>query len=381
LADLCAVLVAAGAAEVVLGWLAVRRFSLAAPVPGSRPPVSVLKPLHGEESLLEEALSGFCAQDYPEIQLVFGVQDPADRALAVVARLRERFPDLAKTTVIDDTPHGQNGKISNLVNMVPHARHPVVLVSDSDMHVGPDYVARVIDTLEQPGTGLVTSVYTGRPARACIASALGCAYINQIFLPGVLLARWLGRQDCMGATMALRRETLERIGGFRALASYIADDAVLGHRVVGLGLKVALAPVAPQTTVEERRLADIAAHELRWARTNRGVAPLAFAASILIQFPLFWAGLLCTLMPNEASAWAAFAGMWALRAVCGADIERRLGAPVTPFWLAPVRDTMSVCISLVAYAGRRVAWRGRLLHNTDHRLFAGAPVTLLPGEG
>jgi ceramide glucosyltransferase len=255
------------------------------------------------------------------------------------------------------------------------------VIADSDVHVAPDYLEHLVAALQLTGAGLAPPLYPVLPASRALAARLGATQITHTLLPGVLLARMLGRRDALGATMALRRETLARVGGLLACVNHLADDNVLGRLVREAGLSVVLAATVPATTVPEASLAALWRHELRWARTNRGVAPLAFAASILIQFPLFWAGLLCTLMPNEASAWAAFAGMWALRAVCGADIERRLGAPVTPFWLAPVRDTMSVCISLVAYAGRRVAWRGRLLHNTDHRLFAGAPVTLLPGEG
>ena len=220
----------------------------------SLPPVSVLKPLHGDEPLLEEALASACRQDFPDWQVVFGVQDAADTALPVVQRLQARFPDCDIAVVVDPTAHGPNRKVGNLINMLPAAKHDVLVVADSDLHVAPDWLRRLVAALGAPGVGLVTTVYTGLPApplprgrgrseRGC--RLLGALQINHYFLPGALLARALGRQDCLGATMMLRRDILERVGGFPALVDHLADDNVLGRLVQQLGLNVALADTRP----------------------------------------------------------------------------------------------------------------------------------------
>ena len=350
----------AGFAQAGAGCLAVRRFRSAVPPAGPRPPISVLKPLHGDEPLLEQALASFCAQAYPEMQIVFGVQDANDPAVQVVGRLRRAFPDLDMDLVIDPTPHGSNRKVANLINMFPSARHNVLVISDSDMHAAPDYLASVADALAVPGTGLVTTLYTGLPMRAGLPGALGAAYINQSFAAGALMARVLGRQDCMGATMALTRETLMRIGGFPVLAPFVADDAVLGMKIQALGQNVMLAASVPATTVAEKSFGALFRHELRWARTIRAVAPVGFAVSV-IQFPAFWALLTFAMSGGTAWAGALLLAAIAVRAASGRAVERAMGAARTPLWLPALRDVLSMAVLFTAYMGDEVAWRGHVM--------------------
>jgi ceramide glucosyltransferase len=190
---------------------------------------------------------------------------------------------------------------------------------------------------------------------------LGAMQINQTFLPGALLSRALGRQDCLGATMMLRRNTLERIGGLEALADHLADDNVLGRLVQRLGLKIALADTIPATTVPETTLRALWRHELRWARTIRALVPAQFAASVL-QYPLAWALLAVALTGAAPWSLAWFAAAWAIRAVAARAVDRALGLAFrTPLWLLPVRDLMSVAVMMASYAGRRVEWRGHTM--------------------
>lgn len=364
LAALSASIAAAGLAQAAAGWLALKRFRhTAAPAADSRPPVTVLKPLHGDEPLLEEALVSFCAQDYPAFQIVFGLHDPSDPALPLLDRLRARFPDLDMAIVVDATPHGANRKVANLLNMLPHARHGVLVIADSDIHVAPDYLDSLVAGIMTPGVGLVTTLYSGLPAAGTLTSKLGAAYINHSFLPGALLGRALGRQDCLGATMALTRETLDRIGGLAALSNYLADDAVLGQLVQAEGLRVALARTIPATTVPETHLPALLQHELRWARTIRCLAPVGFALSI-VQFPLFWAALAFALC-NEAWCGLAFAVAWVVRALAARGMDRALGvASRLPIWWLPLRDALSVAVILASYRTDRVTWRGQTLRAT-----------------
>jgi ceramide glucosyltransferase len=370
----------AGFVQAGAGWAAVRRFRAAAPPSGAHPPVTVLKPLHGDEPMLEQALATFCAQTYPCFQIVFGVQAANDPAIAVVDRLRARFPAVDMEIVVDPTPHGANRKIANLINMFPSARHNLLVISDSDMHAAPDYLARVTDALGVPGTGLVTTLYTGLPAQGGLTGELGASYITQSFAAGALMARGLGRQDCMGATMALTRETLMRIGGFPALSAFVADDAVLGAKVRALGQRVSLAATVPATTVGETSLMALFRHELRWARTIRAVEPLGFAVSV-IQFPAFWA--LLTLAMSGGAAWAAAllgaSILW--RGLLGHSIETAMGGLRTPIWLPALRDVLSMAVLLSAYMGAEVAWRGHTLRTDEDTNFAAGRVLLAHRRG
>jgi ceramide glucosyltransferase len=234
------------------------------------------------------------------------------------------------------------------------------VIADSDLHEAPDYLQRLVAALQKPGIGLVTTLYTGCPLLHSLRSALGAMQINHAFLPGALLARAMGRQDCLGATMALRRETLERIGGFRALVEHLADDNVLGRLVQGLGLKVALADTVPATTVPETTLPALWRHELRWARTIRALVPLQFAGSAL-QYPLVWAAASMIL---SGGAWSVvwFAVVWLIRAIAARGIERALSLRISsPVWLLPARELMSVAVMVASFAGRQVEWRGHTL--------------------
>jgi ceramide glucosyltransferase len=322
----------------------------------ARPPVSILKPLMGDEPLLEAALTSFFTLSYPEYQLVLGVQDRADPALVVVERLRRRFPTRDLVVVIDPTPHGGNGKIANLINMLPQARHSVLILSDSDVHVPPGFIDRMIEGLSDPAIGVVTALYTGVPGVPGPAAQLGAAHINHIFLPGVLAGHRLGREDCLGAAIALEQGTLARIGGLPALLPHLADDAALGRLVHALGLQVALAPIIVTTTVGERHLGELLRHELRWARTIRSLAPFFYATSLL-QYPLFWSVVTLVASGFRLWAWIFLALVWLLRGIAARMMARGLGQTIA-LWLLPLREILSVGIVVASYLGNEVVWRG-----------------------
>ncbi len=365
---------AGGALQCLAGWGALRHFrARTAHTATSFPPVTILKPLHGDEPLLEEALASCCRQDYPEFQIVFGLQDPSDPALHVLERLRRRFPDVAIDVVVDRTSHGLNRKIGNLINMLPYARHETLVIADSDMHVAPDYLRQLVGALERPSVGLVTTLYAGRAASDTLTARLGAAQINHAFLPGALLARVMGRQDCLGATMALTRETLERVGGLRALSNHLADDAVLGQLVRAEGLDVVLAGTVPATTVPEAQMPALFEHELRWARTVKSLVPVEFAVSAM-QYPLFWAALTVGVSGGVAWAWWLFVATWVVRGAVAQAVDRNLKvASALTIWCLPFRDLLSVTVVLASYRTRRVAWRGQVM-------LATRP-SLAPGEG
>jgi ceramide glucosyltransferase len=383
IAGTTAVLASIGLAQAMVASRLVVSFVRASiDQPCVRPPITVLKPLHGDEPLLESALTTLCRQDYPERQLVFGVSDKADAATEVVRRLQKRFPNVDITLVVDPTRNGVNPKIDNLINMISAARHDLLVIADSDVHVRPDYLERLVAALEQPGVGLVTTLYIGLPLLpVTLPGRLGAMQITNYFLPSALLSRAIGRQDCLGATMCLRRRDLERIGGLHALVDHLADDNVLGRRIAGLGLRVVLAQTVPLTTVPETGFPALFQHELRWARTIRALEPVGFAASI-VQYPLAWCLVTISLAGGALWSIALFMVVWGLRALAALVVdgalaslwgeERTIGrerrndeaalAFSCPVWLLPLRDIMSVAVMLASYGGRHVFWRGYGLH-------------------
>ncbi len=362
-----ALLAGAGIGQALAGLRAVRRFAGIAAYPAfEQPSVTLLKPLYGDEPLLEQALASVCAQDYPRFQIVFGVQDALDPAISVVRRLQQQFANVDITLVINAAQHGRNRKVSNLINMLPHARHDTLLIADSDLHCAPDYLARIMAEFASPNVGLVTTLYAGLASNSTLAARLGATAINHGFVPGALMSRDLGREDCLGASMALRRETLVRIGGLSALADHLADDNMLGELVRSLGLRIRLATTVPATTVPEVSINALFHHELRWSRTILSLVPVEFVLSS-IQFPLFWAALAWIL---SGAGWAAglFFVAWASRALAAYGIDRALGltrsgrADPVPALLLPARDLLSIAIILASYASDKVEWRGQMMH-------------------
>jgi ceramide glucosyltransferase len=320
--------------------------------------VTVLKPLCGEDPDLAANLRSFCLQDYPRFQVVFGVREADDPAVPVVRRLIAEMPTADLTLVIDGRLRGRNLKVANLQNMLPEARHDLLVIADSDMRVGRHYLAEMCAPLADPTVGLVTCLYRGVPAGG-LWSRLACLHVNHGFLPQAALADALGAgAGCFGASIGLRRETLERVGGFGAIADDLADDYALGAAVRRLGLRIELSSLLVDNVIVEPSLGALFRHELRWARTIRSVAPLGFLASIVTQ-PVVTAVLAVALgaLPLAAPAMLILALL--CRAVSVRLIDRSLRLPASPLALLPLRDVLSFAVFVASFFARRVEWRDR----------------------
>lgn len=325
------------------------------------PPVTVLKPLCGAEPELYSCLRSFCDQDYrtaagpAPLQIVCGVRDPADPAIAVVRRLQEELPGTDLVIAIDPTQHGASAKVSNLINMMALARHDYLVMADSDVCVAPDYLARVVAPLTDPGVGVVTCPYRGLPG-AGLWSALGALFINDWFLPSVQVAALFGsRAFAFGASIAMRRDALEAIGGFGSIVNQLADDYRLGELTRRRGLATVLSEVIVDTWVDEPRLADLLRHELRWLRTIRIVRPAGYSLSfITFSLPL---AVLGTLLAAGGSLALMLLGITAAARGVLHGLARRPGAPLKHIWLIPVSDALAFGLWCWGFATRRVEWR------------------------
>jgi ceramide glucosyltransferase len=321
----------------------------------SLPPATILKPLCGAEPALYEHLRSFCEQDYPCWQVVFGVRDPHDPALEVVQRLRSEFPQLDLQVAVNSAQHGISSKVSNLVNMMPLARHDYLVIADSDIRVGPDYLERVISPLLDERVGIVTCLYRGSP-RPGLWSLLGSMFINEWFMPSVRVAALLGsRAFAFGATIALRRATLARVGGFAVIADQLPDDYRLGELTRRLGLRTVLSEVEVETCVDEAGFGELLRHQLRWLRTIRTVQPLGYAlAGITFALPLAIIGSLLAGGSTATLVMVAVTVLARLMINSGPRSSRPLPVQMC---LAALSDLLGFVLWCWSFATRRVHWR------------------------
>jgi len=323
------------------------------------PGVSILKPLCGTEPELEANLVTFCTQDYPgPVQIVFGVRELADPAVAVVAGLIAKFPTVSIELTVGGHEVGANRKVLNLINMMARCRHDVVVLSDSDIKVAPSYLRQVVAELDRPGVGLVTCLYRGA-LTAGLYSRLAAMAINHHFLPNVLVGLRLGlARPCFGSTIALKRQTLDRIGGFSRFVNQLADDYAIGSAVRHLGLRVAVPPLLVEHICSAPTWCALLRHESRWARTIRVIDPAGHAGSI-VTHPLPFALAAAVLGGFRASGLGIIALALVCRVLAPLHIERKRGSIGASLWLTPVRDLLSFAIFLASFLPGGVTWRGQ----------------------
>ncbi len=341
-------------------------------------PVSILKPLKGVDPEIWESFCSHCEQDYPQfqIQLLFGVSDPADLAIEVVRKLQAKYPKLSIELIVCDRVLGANIKVSNLVQMLPAARHELLLVNDSDIRVSSDYLRKVLTPLADSSVGLVTCLYRA-VASPTLGSRLEAVGISTDFVPGVLSARCLekGLHFGLGSTLAFRRGDLEAIGGFEALLDYLADDYELGRRIAATGKRVELSTATVTTFLPAYTLRQFFRHQLRWSRTIRDARRWGYAG-LLFTFGLPWALLTLLAARGAAWAWLLFALTVAMRLAVG------LGAAVSVLddrqiddrqifrnvLLLPLRDLIAPIVWAASFMGNRIHWRGDDFDLKDGRL-------------
>jgi ceramide glucosyltransferase len=325
------------------------------------PPVTILKPLHRGEPDLAQNLETFFTQTYDgPVQIIFGVHDQADPAIAVVHALRAKYPQADTAIVADTALYGANAKVSNLINMLPLARHETLVLSDSDIAVGPLWLAQVTAALARPGVGIVTCLYTGEPAREGhpLWSSLAAMSTSYTFLPNAVLGASLGlASPCFGSTIALRRQTLDAVGGFAAFADQLADDYEMGRAVREMGYTLAIPAMGVGHTAAENSARDLFRHELRWSRTIRLVNPAGHLGSVVTHGFVF-ALLAAMLLHFNAVSLALLLAALGSRLFLKLRIDGLFGTYAGPFWLMPLRDLLSFGVFVASLFGERVHWRG-----------------------
>lgn len=371
---ICASLAAAGIAYFVISIWAARRFRRARSMEPERkfaPPVSILKSLKGLDPHMYAAFRSHCLLDYPEYEVLFGVSDLGDPALSLVEKLREEFPRQNLQIVHCPNVLGLNGKVSNLVQMLPHARFEHILINDSDILVERDYLSRVMAPLGKPGVGMVTTLYRGLAGKT-LGSKLEALGLSTDFAGGVLIARAMegGIRFGLGATIATTKTVLRQLGGLEPLVDYLGDDYELGARAAAAGYAVELADAIPETALPDYSFRDFWAHQMRWARNIKDRRPAQYFG-LIATFGLVWAALAVVLAPFAWWSWLVLVITAATRLASALIVGRGvLQDPrvVRDLWLLPLRDLIALLIWMASHAGNKVEWRGLQFKLRDGKL-------------
>lgn len=352
----CDVAALIGCSYLLFATFVVRRWPLQARQAGcSAIPVTVLKPLHGDEPGLEHRLLSFERQRYEgALQIVFGCQDVADPAIAIARRVAAACPAHTTDVVVDGRLHGSNRKVSNLLHCFESARYDVIVLADSDIEVDEDYVAQIVEALAAPGVGAVTCLYAGEGIT--LGARFSAQAINAHFLPSVLAGMALGAATpCFGSTIALHRGTLERIGGFHAFVDKLADDYAIGEAVRRLGLGVAVLPFTVRHACAEPTFAAFVGHQLRFNRTIRVIDPLGHAGS-LVTNPLPLA--LIAAIDATPLAWWIVAASLICRLALLRTVTQRFAMARQQVWIVPFCDLILFVVFLASFCSSTVEWRG-----------------------
>lgn len=335
------------------------------------PPVSILKPLKGTDREMYESFRSHCLQNYGEYEIIFGVSEIDDPAVEFVKELQRQFPVRPIRVVVCTKKLGTNIKVSNLEQMLETARYEHLLVNDSDIRVGPDYLEQVMAPLTHESVGMVTCLYRGAAATT-VGSKLESLGITTDFIPGVLVARQLegGLHFGLGSTMAFRRTDLARIGGFQSIVDFLADDYELGRRIADLGLEVQLSDAVVETHLPAYDLRGFLSHQLRWARGVRD-ARVGGYVGLIATFGLMWGILALAFAQAAPWSWGVFCMTAFLRFSVAIVVGRfvlRDRELLHNLWLLPVRDLVAVGVWLVSFLGHTVTWRGDRFELKDGRL-------------
>jgi ceramide glucosyltransferase len=319
-------------------------------------PISILKPVYGRDPGFYQAIRSHSIQQYPEFEILFGVHSPDDPASTDVQRLIAEFPALPIRLIVCSSKTS-NPKVGTLADLAREARHPLLIVNDSDITVPPGYLQDVTAPLSDPSIGLVTCLY--RAEADDWPSRFEALAVATEFAPSTLVAPWFGVSEFgLGSTLAFRKADLERIGGFRAIADYLADDYQLGRKLHSLGLRNLISHVVVSTRLSAGSWRSAWKHQLRWARTIR-LSRGGGYAGLPVTFATLWA-----LVAAVSGHWPAALGLLGIRIamalVCGGVVLKSANV-WKYFYLIPVRDLAGVGVWAAGLFGNTVEWRGQRL--------------------
>ena len=323
------------------------------------PAVSVFKPVRGLEKNLDRNLRSIAQQDYPHYQVIYSVQDPNDAALPILRAIEAEFGPERITVVIDMVQTGANGKINNILGALPKAKHDILVISDSDTCLRPDYLKTLVSPLANPQVGCVCTPFKLTEAQSWY-EALELLTINADFMPSVMFAEVTGASKaCLGPSLAIRRSTLDNVGGLASLADYLVEDYELGRRVWTSGLQMVLLPYVIDAVVDLDGWGSWWRHQVYWDQNTFLARPAPFVATVLIRAVPF-AVLFMLLQQGSLLSWGILLMTIAIRYCSAAIVARQLHDPESLRYLAllPIRDCFGLIFWALSFSQRTVTWRG-----------------------
>lgn len=357
---LCLLPILGGTLYAILTIFTTQKF-LARTIPQNdfAPAISVLKPVRGLEKNLACNLRSIAQQDYPHYQVIYSVQDPNDAALPILRAIEAEFGPERITVVIDMVQTGANGKINNILGALPKAKHDILVISDSDTCLRPDYLKTLVSPLADPQVGCVCTPFKLTQAQSWY-EALELLTINADFMPSVIFAEVTGASKaCLGPSIAIRRLTLEAIGGLASLADYLVEDYELGRRVWTSGLQMVLLPYVIDAVVDLESWRAWWRHQVYWDQNTFLARPAPFVATVLIRAVPF-ACLFVLLQQGSLLSWGIFGITIAIRYLTMAIVAQQLSDPESLRYLAwlPIRDCFGLIFWALSFSQRKVTWRG-----------------------
>jgi ceramide glucosyltransferase len=341
--------------------------------PGFEPPVSVLKPLRGLDPNAVDSFASFCRQDYGSWEMLFGAEDENEPALEAARQVARDYPDLPIRILVGNGIAGENPKVRLLSRLVREAKYPVLLVSDSDIRAGRTHLKRMVEPLADPRVGVVTCLY--RSEAESLIGWIDALSLSTDFVPGALVARKLeGMSFAMGAGILIRREVLEEIGGFEAVAESLADDYLLGKLPAKAGHVVELARDVVDHRLGTSTLRELGHRQIRWNLGIRTSRPWSYAGLVFTHGTAA-AALLLLATGGSVLGWSAAGATIAVRLAAARFITSRCledRSIAKYLWLVPIRDLLGTYFWLAAFFGKTVVWRGRRLRLGDGGRILGA---------
>ena len=333
--------------------------------PDFHPPVTILKPICGLDIDTYENFASFCQQDYPEYQIIFGVQDDCDPSIEVVKKIIDDFPEIDICLVISDRTIGTNLKVSNLANAEAKARYSILILADSDVRVKTDYLRRVIQPMSDPSVGVVTCLY--RPLARGWVGVVEAIGISTAYHASILVARsWEGMKFALGPTIAIRSTTLAAIGGFVAIADYLADDFQLGYLPTKVGYDVVLSDYVIEHAIATDNWIDLIHRQIRWDCCTRVSRPWGYF-SLILTYGTATSLLFLIATGGSIVGWTVMAITWITRLIMAwvVGVMNVKDASARKFlWLLPVSDLISFSLWCYSFVGNTIKWRGRRLKLT-----------------
>ena len=357
---------------VLLGaWRFARKRSQLRSASAYCPPVSVLKPVHGLEPNLEENLESFFRQDFPEFELIFCARQVSDPGLQMAQRLSFKYPGVKVRILTCGEPPWTNAKLFSLEKMWIEAAHDLLVISDSDVRVSPDYLREIIKPFANPKVGMTTCIYRGLPAGGFWTELEAFGYSVEM-TSGVVVADMLeGMKFALGPTMVVRRECVEALGGFGFMADYCADDYILGNRVADSGREVVLSHHVIDHMVFHHSFVASMRHQVRWMRSTRFSRPKGHLGTVLTYaMPYGVLGAIAGLAGGHAAlGWALLGAAFLNRVIQSIAAGYYVAGDrkaLTHAFLYPIRDLLGAFLWIGSYLSAKIDWRGE-----EYRLSAG----------